>query len=193
MATWTSCGYCGLFIGTTAHFPGGKNVVLSQHIDHFFPQSKAGTESDRVLSCNICNLRKGTKVFKDEFEARTFLQQAWMQSGATFSSGLRDIGDIPSKPFKGSKRRTYEEAIRTNSMPELQARTIDESPESKVLLNHVPSPSVSRAEETPRAKEAPRVRPEQPRLELLRVCPICNGGVGFWNRTMQGVKVRCLK
>ena len=72
------CYWCGRQFGTE-YMHNFRFYRLTPHFDHIIPYSLAGNKGNDniVAACNVCNLWKSAKVFKDEEEIQDYLLEKW--------------------------------------------------------------------------------------------------------------------
>lgn len=155
-----ACAYCGLLFGTIIRYKDGRNTTLSQQWDHWTPQSKGGHNSDMILSCHVCNIRKKDRVFPHLEMAQEWLQQAWRDSVLTIAEYISPLLDHTQVPPKQIRSKTYEEAVRPNSVSILPPREVNVSPQSDLLFSELQSASLSREEEITRPKQRISIKPK---------------------------------
>lgn len=74
------CAYCNRSFGSWTELDG-KLVRLVVHWDHAIPFSYAqdNRDANMVATCQVCNLQKGSMLFRHLDEARVFLQGRWAE------------------------------------------------------------------------------------------------------------------
>ena len=72
------CAYCGQLFGIHI-FKNGKVQKLTIHADHRLPYSLLQSNPDEnwVLSCGVCNLWKGSKIFESIEDTIKFMAYKW--------------------------------------------------------------------------------------------------------------------
>jgi hypothetical protein len=132
-----ACTYCSLTYGSEVHFKDGRVKILQEVEDHFWPRSLGKTEEGNIVSCcNMCNSIKTDKTFETVEEVRSFLAPIYEQViERTFlhsPSLVREMKEV----IREAKKQI-------DSVRALSPIQVDVPAKREVLLNSVPSSSVS--------------------------------------------------
>ena len=135
-----ACTYCSLTYGSKVYFKDGRMKVIQEVEDHFWPKSLGETREDNIVSCcNMCNGIKTDKTFETVQEVRSFLSRIYDEiierTVLRSPSLVRDMKEI----LREAKKQI--DSVRT-----LQPVQVDVPAEREVLLNSMPSTSLSKEE-----------------------------------------------
>lgn len=82
-----NCFWCGREFGTI-YTRGPKVYMTKIHFDHLIPYVYSANNHSRniVAACNLCNLTKGSRVFRTVEEARSYIMQKLASKGVIFDA-----------------------------------------------------------------------------------------------------------
>jgi len=84
------CYWCGHLIENGWYIRRGKWYKLKPHVDHYvaWVYSRDSTDDNLVVSCNVCNSLKNSKIFDTEAELREYLWKQRQKKGVIFDEDL---------------------------------------------------------------------------------------------------------
>jgi len=87
------CLYCDLPIGTS-YFYKGNLFLTKKHYDHLAPFAYTNQNKlNFVLSCNICNSIKGSKVFKTVEDIYHYVNYTRRKKGYTYHKDMPSMSE----------------------------------------------------------------------------------------------------
>ncbi len=127
-----SCTYCGLTYGSLVIFNDGRQNILQEQMDHFFPNSKGGPREDNIVSCcQLCNSLKRAKTFSNIAEVKKYIE-------STLVKMVRSVHHM--SPM--IEELQVEEKISNYHMPKLRTNEANVHAYSKILFHGLPSSSI---------------------------------------------------